>query len=67
MDDRRTHVSRNLFRLDDRGRTELAALLRQTVDAAAAIERASRSRSSGDGVLAALVILQFTPAAAGQD
>jgi DNA-binding transcriptional ArsR family regulator len=65
MDDPRTHVSRSLLRLDEQGLTELATLLRQTLDAAAEIERASRSRSTGASPVE-LAILQFTPAATGR-
>jgi DNA-binding transcriptional ArsR family regulator len=66
MDDRRSHVSRWLLRLDGQGRTELATLLHQTAEAAAAIERASRARSHGGGEPAELVILQFAPASAAE-
>jgi DNA-binding transcriptional ArsR family regulator len=66
IDDRRTHVSRSLLRLDDQGRTELAALLRQTVAAAAAIERASRARSGSHDEPVELLILEFMPPAAGE-
>jgi DNA-binding transcriptional ArsR family regulator len=64
MDDRTTHISRQVLSLDDRGRLELAALLRATVDAAVEIERASRARGGDAESPAELVILQFMRASA---
>jgi hypothetical protein len=45
MDCATTHLSRNLVLLDDRGREELSALLRATLDAAERIEAESRDRA----------------------
>jgi hypothetical protein len=48
MDPATTHVSRELVTLDEQGRAELAAVLRRTADAVAAIHRDSRTRGRRD-------------------
>jgi DNA-binding transcriptional ArsR family regulator len=45
MDGGTTHLSRSYLQLDDRGREELAALLRSTLDAVGRIEAESRGRA----------------------
>jgi DNA-binding transcriptional ArsR family regulator len=64
MDDGRSHISSQLFRLDDQGRTELAALLLSTANAAAEIERSSARRAADKQAQVELAILAFTEASA---
>jgi hypothetical protein len=59
MDAPEVHLSRNYLALDDRGRRDLAALLRSTFETARDIGQASRERGSEDAVPWELVIMSF--------
>jgi hypothetical protein len=59
MDLTTTHISRTPLALDDRGRTDLAAVLRSTLEAAQRIDAESRRRLDGPLQSADLVVLHF--------
>jgi DNA-binding transcriptional ArsR family regulator len=59
MDSPTVHLSRSYFALDDRGRRDLASLLRSTYESARDIGEASRARASDDAVSWELVIMSF--------
>jgi DNA-binding transcriptional ArsR family regulator len=61
MDDAEAHVSRHVFELDQRGREDLAELLRTTVERAWEIQASSRHRAAGDTSRRQLVIMSFEP------
>jgi hypothetical protein len=59
MDGATTHLSRSYFLLDHQGERELAALLRDTLVRANAIDHASRERRTDDVVSHELVVMSF--------
>jgi DNA-binding transcriptional ArsR family regulator len=59
MDGESTHLSRNYFVLDAEGQRQLASLLRETVEQAEAIARASHARAAGNGSGYELVVMAF--------
>jgi DNA-binding transcriptional ArsR family regulator len=59
MDSATAHVSRSFLTLDGQGRDALAALLRETLAGAFAIERQSRARSAPDHAAHELLMLSF--------
>jgi hypothetical protein len=59
MDHATTHISRTLLTLDDRGRTDLAAILRSALHAAQRIEEESRRRREGAQHHSELLVLHF--------
>jgi DNA-binding transcriptional ArsR family regulator len=62
MDDPSAHTSRTLLSLDAAGRRELAAVLMETLERTAEIERASRRRAGDDTVPCELVVMSFVRA-----
>jgi hypothetical protein len=59
MDGEPTHLSRNYFVLDAEGQRQLASLLRDTVERATAIARASHDRADGAVSAYELVVMAF--------
>lgn len=59
MDGAATHLSRSYFLLDDDGERELAAVLRETLERANAIDQACRERRADGATPHELVVMSF--------